>query len=52
MVYELEDTSRVENLFAGWEETLIYSVHLAEKFGYEFDQEYIAYEVASSERTH
>ena len=25
MVYELEDTSRVENLFAGWEETLIYS---------------------------
>ena len=25
MVYELEDTSRVDNLFAGWEETLIYS---------------------------
>ena len=25
MVYELEDTSKVEALFAGWEETLIYS---------------------------
>ena len=25
MVYELEDTSRAEKLFAGWEETLIYS---------------------------
>lgn len=25
MIYELEDTSKVENLFAGWEITLIYS---------------------------
>ena len=28
------------------------SVHLAEKLGYEFDHEYIVYEVASDERTH
>ena len=28
------------------------SVHLAEKLGYEFDHEYIAYEVASDMRTH
>ncbi|MGN0325674.1 MAG: GNAT family N-acetyltransferase [Lachnospiraceae bacterium] len=25
MVYELEDTSKVQSIFAGWEETLIYS---------------------------
>ena len=25
MIYELEDTSKVEHLFAGWQETLIYS---------------------------
>ncbi len=25
MIYELEDTSKVESLFAGWEITLIYS---------------------------
>lgn len=25
MIYKLEDTSKVERLFEGWEETLIYS---------------------------
>lgn len=25
MIFELEDTSKAESLFAGWEETLIYS---------------------------
>ena len=28
------------------------SVHLAEKLGYEFDQEYVSYEVAGNEMTH
>ena len=28
------------------------SVRLAEKLGYEFDHEYIAYEVSGEERTH
>ena len=25
MIYELDDTTKVENLYAGWEETLVYS---------------------------
>ena len=29
-----------------------YSVHLAEKLGYQFDHTYTAYEVAVGERTH
>ena len=30
MVVELDDTSKVKDLFAGWQETLIYScVHVA-----------------------
>lgn len=88
MLYELENTSKVKELFAGWNETLIFSclqkimgkiyvsdleqpksafalilncleeglypswdaqnmssVQLAEKLGYEFDHEYVAYEV-------
>ncbi len=41
-----------EGLYPSWDAHNMNSVHLAEKFGYEFDHEYIAYEVASSERTH
>ena len=41
-----------EGLYPSWDAHDMNSVHLAEKFGYEFDHEYIAYEVASSERTH
>ena len=41
-----------EGLYPSWDAHNMGSVHLAEKFGYEFDHEYIAYEVASSERTH
>lgn len=41
-----------EGLYPSWDAHNMNSVRLAEKFGYEFDHEYIAYEVASSERTH
>ena len=41
-----------EGLYPSWDAHDMNSVHLAEKLGYEFDHEYTAYEVASSERTH
>ncbi len=34
-----------ENLYPSWDAQNINSVHLAEKLGYEFDHEYVAYEV-------
>lgn len=41
-----------EGLYPSWDAHNMNSVHLAEKFGYEFDHEYVAYEVASEARTH
>ena len=41
-----------EGLYPSWDAQNMDSVHLAEKLGYEFDHEYVAYEVASNERTH
>jgi len=41
-----------EGLYPSWDAHNMNSVHLAEKFGYEFDHEYTAYEVASDMRTH
>ena len=41
-----------EGLYPSWDAHNLISVRLAEKLGYEFDHEYIAYEVASNERTH
>ena len=41
-----------EGLYPSWDAHNMGSVHLAEKLGYKFDHEYIAYEVASAERTH
>ena len=41
-----------ENLYPSWDAHDMNSVHLAEKFGYQFDHTYTAYEVAVSERTH
>ena len=41
-----------EGLYPSWDARNMYSVHLAEKPGYEFDHEYIAYEVSGEERTH
>ena len=41
-----------EGLYPSWDAHNMGSVHLAEKLGYEFDHEYVAYEVASGERTH
>ena len=41
-----------EGLYPSWDAHNMGSVQLAEKLGYEFDHEYIAYEVANSERTH
>lgn len=38
-----------EGLYPSWDAQNMGSVHLAEKLGYEFDHEYIAYEVASHE---
>ncbi len=92
MLYELYDASKVNHLFEGWKETLIYSclhfvssfeskekyldigrvilqcldeglypswdaqnmisVHLAEKLGYEYDHEYMVYEVSGKEGTY
>ena len=40
-----------EGLYPSWDAQNRNSVHLAEKFGYEFDHEYVAYEVASDRRT-
>lgn len=41
-----------EGLYPSWDAQNMNSVHLAEKFGYEFDHEYVAYEIASDRRTH
>ena len=41
-----------EGLYPSWDAHNMNSVHLAEKLGYEFDHEYVAYEVASEARTH
>ena len=41
-----------EGLYPSWDAQNMGSVHMAEKLGYEFDHEYIAYEVASNMRTH
>ena len=41
-----------EGLYPSWDAQNMNSVHLAEKLGYEFDHEYIAYEVSGEERTH
>jgi len=41
-----------EGLYPSWDAQNMGSVHLAETLGYEFDHEYVAYEVSSNERTH
>lgn len=41
-----------EGLYPSWDAQNMNSVRLAEKLGYEFDHEYIAYEVAHDLRTH
>lgn len=41
-----------EGLYPSWDAQNMNSVHLAEKLGYEFDHEYVAYEVAHEARTH
>ena len=41
-----------EGLYPSWDAHNMDSVRLAEKLGYEFDHEYIAYELSGSERTH
>ena len=41
-----------EGLYPSWDAHDMNSVQLARKFGYEFDHEYTAYEVASDRRTH
>lgn len=41
-----------EGLYPSWDAQNMNSVHLAEKLGYEFDHEYVAYEVATEARTH
>ena len=41
-----------EGLYPSWDAHNMDSVRLAEKLGYEFDYEYIAYELSGSERTH
>ena len=41
-----------EGLYPSWDAHNPISVHLAEKFGYEFSHEYVAYEVCSEFRTH
>ena len=40
-----------EDLYPSWDAQNMNSVHLAEKLGYEFSHEYIAYEVAGDMRT-
>ena len=41
-----------EGLYPSWDAHDMNSVQLAARFGYEFDHEYAAYEVASDKRTH
>ena len=41
-----------EGLYPSWDAQNMNSVHLAEKLGYEFSHEYVAYEVARTCRTH
>ena len=41
-----------EGLYPSWDAQNLNSVRLAEKFGYEFSHEYVAYEVSSERRTH
>ena len=41
-----------EGLYPSWDAQNMGSVHLAEKLGYEFDHEYVAYEVERTHRTH
>lgn len=41
-----------EGLYPSWDAHDMNSVRLSEKFGYEFDHEYTAYELASDKRTH
>ena len=41
-----------ENLYPSWDAQNMNSVRLAEKLGYEFDHEYIAYEVDRTRRVH
>lgn len=41
-----------EGLYPSWDAQNMNSVRLAEKLGYEFDHEYVAYEVARDARTH
>jgi len=41
-----------ENLYPSWDAQNMNSVHLAEKLGYEYAHEYVAYEVSSESRTH
>ena len=41
-----------EGLYPSWDAQNMNSVRLAEKLGYEFDHEYVAYEVDSVNRTH
>ena len=41
-----------EGLYPSWDAQNMASVHLAEKLGYELDHEYVAYEIATQERTH
>ncbi|MBR4759575.1 MAG: GNAT family N-acetyltransferase [Lachnospiraceae bacterium] len=41
-----------EGLYPSWDAQNMNSVRLSEKLGYEFDHEYVAYEVSSERRTH
>lgn len=41
-----------EGLYPSWDAQNMNSVHLAEKLGYEFDHEYVAYEVSGDAKTH
>ena len=41
-----------ENLYPSWDAQNLNSVRLSEKLGYEFDHEYVAYEVDRMQRTH
>ena len=41
-----------EGLYPSWDAHNMDSVRLSEKFGYEFDHEYTAYELSSDKRTH
>ena len=41
-----------DNLYPSWDAQNINSVHLAQKLGYEFDHEYVAYEVDHIRKKH